>query len=105
MYTEIAMMPRNDWFDDFQKNMSDLIAKSPAADIERNVRALMAQTFSRLDLVTREEFDVQAQLLERALARITTLESRVQAIENRPDTPLQPRSTEPLEPSTDPTMP
>ncbi|NYT85896.1 accessory factor UbiK family protein [Pollutimonas harenae] len=83
------MVTRNDWFEDFQKNMSELIAKSPAADIERNVKAMMAQAFSRMDLVTREEFDVQVQLLERALARITALESRVQALEGRPDTPLQ----------------
>jgi len=83
------MIKPNDWFEDFQKNMSEMIAKSPAADIERNVKAMMAQTFSRLDLVTREEFDVQTQLLERALARITALESRVQALEGRPDTPLQ----------------
>ena len=84
------MVNRNDWIEDFQKNMSELIAKSPAADIERNVKAMMAQTFSRMDLITREEFDVQAQLLERALARITALESRVQVLEGRPDTPLQP---------------
>ncbi|MBB5214343.1 accessory factor UbiK family protein [Parapusillimonas granuli] len=83
------MIHRTDWMEDFQKNISELIAKSPAADIERNIKAMMAQTFSRLDLVTREEFDVQAQLLERALARITALESRVQALEGRPDTPLQ----------------
>ncbi|MYN12026.1 accessory factor UbiK family protein [Pusillimonas sp. TS35] len=83
------MINRNAWIEDFQKNVSDLIAKSPAADIERNVKAMMAQTFSRMDLITRDEFDVQAQLLERALARITALESRVQALEGRPDTPLQ----------------
>ena len=83
------MAIRNDWMEDFQKNMSELIAKSPAADIERNVKAMMSQTFARMDLITREEFDVQAQLLERALARITVLESRVQALEGRPDTPLQ----------------
>lgn len=83
------MIGRSDWIEEFQKNMSDLIAKSPAADIERNVKAMMAQTFSRMDLVTRDEFDVQAQLLERALSRITALESRVQTLEGRPDTPLQ----------------
>ncbi|MFT0548146.1 accessory factor UbiK family protein [Allopusillimonas ginsengisoli] len=83
------MIGRSDWMEEFQKNMSELIAKSPAADIERNVKAMMAQTFSRMDLVTRDEFDVQAQLLERALSRITALESRVQALEGRPDTPLQ----------------
>ncbi|PLC52592.1 hypothetical protein CR155_17535 [Pollutimonas nitritireducens] len=83
------MINKTDWIEDFQKNISDLIAKSPAADIERNVKAMMAQTFARLDLVTREEFDIQAQLLERSLARITALESRVQALEGRPATPLQ----------------
>jgi len=75
------MVNRSDWFEDFQKNMSELIAKSPAADIERNVKAMMAQTFTRLDLITREEFDTQSALLERALARIAVLEAKVQALE------------------------
>lgn len=76
-------MNRTDWMNDFQKNVSELIARSPAADIERNVKALMTQTFSKLDLVTREEFDIQAQLLERALARVAALEQRLQALEDR----------------------
>ncbi|TEA70362.1 accessory factor UbiK family protein [Allopusillimonas ginsengisoli] len=83
------MIARNEWIEDFQKNISELIAKSPAADIERNIKAMMAQTFSRMDLVTREEFDVQAEMLERAMTRVTALESRIQALEGRPDTPLQ----------------
>lgn len=77
------MINRNDWVEDFQKNISDLIARSPAADIERNVKAFMGQTFSRLDLVTREEFDIQVQLLEKALQRITALESRLAQLEGR----------------------
>jgi len=77
------MINRNDWVEDFQKNISDLIARSPAADIERNMKAFMTQTFSRLDLVTREEFDIQAQLLEQALKRITALESRLDLLEGR----------------------
>ena len=88
------MINRTDWIEDFQKNMSDLIAKSPAADIERNVKAMMAQTFARLDLVTREEFDIQVDLLERSMARITALESKIQALEGRSDIPQQaPRTT------------
>ncbi|HLS43465.1 MAG TPA: accessory factor UbiK family protein [Paenalcaligenes sp.] len=75
------MNPRTDWLNDLQKNISDLIAKSPAADIEKNIRALMSQTFTRMDLLTREEFDDQSALLERALERITNLESRVLALE------------------------
>lgn len=74
-------MNRSDWFDEIQKNVSDLFAKSPAADVERNVKAFMAQAFSRMDLISREEFDIQAELLERALARITALEAKVQALE------------------------
>jgi len=77
------MANRNEWFDDFQKNMAELIAKSPAADIERNVKAVMAQGFAKLDLITREEFDTQSQLLERALERLAALEARIQALEQQ----------------------
>lgn len=89
------MINRNEWLEDFQKNISDLIARSPAADIERNVRAMMTQTFSRLDLITREEFDVQAAMLERALARIAALESRVQILEARQQPVPDPASSAP----------
>jgi len=81
------MVNRTDWFDDIQKNLSELIAKSPAADIERNVKAMIGQAFSRLDLITREEFEVQAGLLERALARITALEAKVRELETSVDRP------------------
>ncbi len=75
------MVNNKAWLDDIQKNISELIAKSPAADIERNVKAFMGQAFSRMDLVTREEFDTQAALLERALARVSDLETKVQALQ------------------------
>lgn len=71
------------WFEEFQKNVSDLIARSPAADIERNVKAFMGQTFNRMDLITREEFDIQADLLARALKRIDVLETQALALEHR----------------------
>ncbi|HEX7388419.1 MAG TPA: accessory factor UbiK family protein [Castellaniella sp.] len=75
------MIPPNQWFDDFQKNVSELLAKTPAADIERTMKAFMTQTFARMDLITREEFDVQAELLARSLKRVSTLESRIEALE------------------------
>lgn len=75
-------MPNHtEWLEDFQKNMSDLIARSPAADVERNVRAMMAQGFAKMDLITREEFDVQASLLSRAMDRIAALEAKVKDLE------------------------
>ncbi len=76
-------MKQSNWLEEFQKNVSDLIARSPAADIERNVKAFMAQAFSRMDLVTREEFDVQADLLAQALKRADDLEKQLQALEQR----------------------
>ncbi|MEY3740110.1 MAG: hypothetical protein RLZZ192_786 [Pseudomonadota bacterium] len=76
-------MQKNPWFDEFQKNVAELIARSPAADIERNVKAFMGQAFTRMDLITREEFDIQASLLTKAQVRIETLESQLQALEHR----------------------
>lgn len=76
------MNSRNDFFSQVQQNLSDLIANSPAADLEKNVKAFMGQAFTRMDLLTRDEFDTQIALLERALARITTLEQRVQQLES-----------------------
>jgi len=76
-------MNRNEWLEDLQKNISDLIARSPAADFERNARSMLTQALARLDLVTREEFDVQAEMLARTRARAEALETQVQALEAR----------------------
>jgi len=76
-------MKHTEWLADLQQHVSDLIARSPAADIERNVKAFMAQAFTRMDLVTREEFDVQADLLARLRERVDTLEARVCTLEAR----------------------
>lgn len=67
--------------EDLQKKFAELLANSPARDVEKNVKALMAQGFSKLDLVTREEFDVQKEVLARTRARLSELEARVAALE------------------------
>jgi BMFP domain-containing protein YqiC len=58
-----------------------VLAQSPAADIEKNLRELLAGFFSRLDLVTREEFDVQRQVLLRTREKLERLEARLAEIE------------------------
>lgn len=78
-------MNRTQWMEDLQKNISDLIARSPAADVERNVRAMMTQTFARLDLVTREEFDVQSELLARTRVRVEELSEQLRQLQARLD--------------------
>ncbi len=64
--------------------LSSLVASSPAADLEKNARALLASFFSRLDLVTREEFDVQSRLLQRTREKLQALETRLDQLEKPP---------------------
>ena len=70
-------MEKQAFFQDFQQKVMDLIKASPAADIERNIKALMGQTFNKLELVSREEFDIQAALLQSLQARVDVLEARL----------------------------
>jgi BMFP domain-containing protein YqiC len=67
--------------EEFGAKMSALLSNSPAKDIERNAKAMMSGVFAKLDLVTREEFDVQAEVLARTRAKLTELEARVDALE------------------------
>jgi len=67
--------------EEISTRISELIAASPARDIEKNVRALLASGFARLDLVTREEFDVQVAMLARTREKLIALEARVAALE------------------------
>lgn len=62
---------------DLQARLAELLRNSPAADIERNVKALLAQTFQRVDLVTRDEFDAQLERLDRLQTRVAQLEKRL----------------------------
>ncbi|MDP4590415.1 MAG: accessory factor UbiK family protein [Burkholderiaceae bacterium] len=77
------MLNNNPWLESIQKNVSELIAKSPAADIERNLKSFTSQAFNKLELVTREEFDVQADLLRQAVAKLEQLETQLHAAEQR----------------------
>ncbi|QWD80703.1 accessory factor UbiK family protein [Polynucleobacter sp. MWH-Spelu-300-X4] len=68
---------------DMQNKVGDAIRQSPAKDLEKNVRGLMTQGFQKLDLVTREEFDLQTQVLARTRAKLEELEAKITALENR----------------------
>lgn len=67
--------------EDLGAKMSALLANSPAKDIEKNAKAVMSGFFSKLDLVTREEFDIQAEVLARTREKLKILEARVEALE------------------------
>ena len=66
-----------------QDKINQVLENSPAKDIEKNVKAMMSQGFAKLDLVTREEFDIQAQVLAKTRAKLEALEARVAELETK----------------------
>ena len=69
--------------DDLSARINAFLAASPAKDMEKNLRALLAAAFAKLDLATREEFEVQAAALARARQKLAELERRVVELESR----------------------
>jgi hypothetical protein len=63
--------------DDIGNKINQLIADSPAADMDKNLRGLLQNVFAKLDLVTREEFDVQSQVLLRTREQLQQLEQKL----------------------------
>ncbi|WP_394781564.1 accessory factor UbiK family protein [Undibacterium sp.] len=76
-------MDKQNFFNDMQAKINQALENSPAKDIEKNVKAMMSQGFAKLDLVTREEFDIQAQVLAKTRAKLEALETRVAELEAR----------------------
>jgi BMFP domain-containing protein YqiC len=71
------------FLEELRRRIEGVMRDSPVQDIERNLRAVLAGWFDRLDLVLREDFEVQRKLLERAQARLAELEARVAELEAR----------------------
>ena len=70
-------------FDELRSRIDEALRNSPAQDIEKNLRALLAAWFDRLDLVLREDFEVQKKLVERAQTKLAELEVRIAELESR----------------------
>ncbi|HEY3564258.1 MAG TPA: accessory factor UbiK family protein [Casimicrobiaceae bacterium] len=79
--------------DELAARIGKAFEASPAKDIEKNVKALLQSGLSRLDLVTREEVDVQVEVLRKTREKVERLEARVAELEARsvpPPPPPQP---------------
>lgn len=76
-------MINTQFIDEITNKINALISSSPAADIEKNLHALLRSAFTKMDLVTREEFDVQSQVLLQARSRLDALEQKLAALEAR----------------------
>ena len=86
--------------DDLAKRVSENMPagiKSLGSDLEENFKAALQAGFSKLDLVTRDEFDVQAQVLRRTRQKLKALEARLDVLEN----PAPPEALTDAKPSED----
>lgn len=69
--------------DEIGSKVSEIVAQSPAKDIEKNLRILLNGVFNRMDLVTRDEFDVQQEVLQRTREKLIILEAKVSELESQ----------------------
>jgi BMFP domain-containing protein YqiC len=81
--------------DDISQKIGALMKQTPVADLEKNVRAVLQSAFAKLDLVTREEFDVQTEVLARTREKLEALDRRLSELET-PDRSASTPSVEPM---------
>jgi len=68
---------------DLSARLAAIAAANPAKDLEKNFRGMLSSAFARMDLVTREEYDVQVQVLARTREKLAALEKRLTELEAR----------------------
>ena len=77
------LMETFSFIEDLQQRIGTLLSGTPAADVQRNLKALLTQQFARLDLVTREEFEIQRDLLAKAREKVDALEAKIAQLSQR----------------------
>lgn len=70
------------FIEDLSSKIKELSKDSPAADMEKNFRALLQGVFTKLELVSREEFDIQADALRRTREKQDLLEAKLTKLES-----------------------
>jgi len=74
---------KDELLSELSAKLAALAAANPAKDLEKNFRGMLSSAFAKLDLVTREEYDVQSRVLARAKEKLAALEARVAELEKR----------------------
>ncbi len=76
-------MLKRDKIQKLSNKIKDLIKNSPIDDIETNINALLKSAFTKMDLINREEFDVQIEVLKKTRAKIEALETKIIELEKK----------------------
>lgn len=75
--------PNPAFINDAMGKLGEMLKQSPAKDIEQNLKAGVTAMLGKLDMVSREEFDVQTEVLARTRARLEQLEARLAELEKQ----------------------
>jgi BMFP domain-containing protein YqiC len=75
--------PSPAFINDLVSKLGDVLKQSPAKDIEQNLKAGVTSMLGKLDMVTREEFDVQTEVLARTREKLALLEARIAEMEKQ----------------------
>ena len=76
-------MLNNEKLNEISNKIREIVKDSPLPDIEKNIDALLKGMFTKMELVTREEFDVQMEVLKRTRQKLEELEKKLSEIEAR----------------------
>ena len=74
-------MLNSQFLDDLSKKIRETVGSTSAADLNKNLHALLQSAFTKLELVTREEFDIQVEVLQRTRQKLQQMEARVAELE------------------------
>ncbi len=76
-------MKNLDFIENLSSRLKEAVEKSPVGDLERNINALLQSTFTKMMLVSREEFDVQTEVLSRTRQKLEALEKKLSELESK----------------------
>ncbi|MFM8233238.1 MAG: accessory factor UbiK family protein [Candidatus Methylopumilus sp.] len=76
-------MLNNEKINEISNKIRKIVKDSPLPDIEKNIDALLKSMFTKMELVTREEFDIQTEVLKRTRQKLEELEKKLSEIEAR----------------------
>lgn len=67
--------------EELSNKIKEIVASSPLADVDKNIHALIKGALTKMELITREEFDVQTEVLRHAREQLIKLETKLEALE------------------------
>jgi len=82
LYAEQDMIDREK-IQEISDKIREIIKNSPIEDMENNINALLRSMFTKLDLINREEFDIQTEVLKKTRLKLEALEAKLKALETK----------------------